>query len=203
MPFQKKPRITGEANILGIFVILSISVTLIYFLLVEDNIFKVITSQKIFVITNSNFKTFSPEFGNEFTGETTAFFFAFSFVSILVNKILKLIFQRTAYIGSNQKTIERIYCFSKKYLIPLHSIMSFGGLGFGVLHLFLSNCQNNPFPELGLLFAVIIMISGLLVNFKAVSQGIKLKLIRFHQHWIVSAALLAILLVGHSIMDVD
>jgi hypothetical protein len=91
----------------------------------------------------------------------------------------------------------------KKCLMPLHTYLSIAALGLGILHLTLSSCIANPFPELGLILTGILVTTGLLFKCRAVPVILRKALYKFHASLIVSGVLLAILFTGHAVMDSD
>ncbi len=203
MPFQNRPRLSAENIVLGIFILLTIGVILFYIIVIEDNTLNLPIIQHQDPTSFSLPRTNRTGSGNELTGEVTAALFVLSIISILITKIIRIISQTINFTQSGQATFEIIERLSTKYLKPFHSVLSFCGIAFGVFHLILSNCQNNPIPEIGLLFAAVIMINGLLVRLKNVSPDIRQNLNKFHQNWIITGVLFAILLAGHLVMDLD
>jgi len=141
--------------------------------------------------------------GNEFTGEATAWLFGASTVPVGVDLISKTVI-RYAPIGETVKNIiRRVNNAQRKYLMPLHTYLSITALGLGVLHLTLSSCIANPFPEWGLILTGILVTTGLLFKWNAVPKTIRKILYQFHASLIVSGVLLAILYTGHAVMSSD
>jgi hypothetical protein len=99
--------------------------------------------------------------------------------------------------------IRRINNVQRKYLMPLHAYLSILALGLGILHLYLSTCAANPFPELGLILSGILVATGLLFKWKAAPTILRKALYQFHASLIVSGVLLAMLFTGHAVMDSD
>ena len=84
-----------------------------------------------------------------------------------------------------------------------HTYLSILALGLGILHLNLSYCAANPFPELGLILSGILVATGLFFKWKAVPAALRKVLYQFHASLIVSGVLLVILYTGHAVMDSD
>jgi uncharacterized membrane protein YidH (DUF202 family) len=99
--------------------------------------------------------------------------------------------------------IRRINNIQRKYLMPLHTWLSIMALGLGILHLTLSSCVGNPFPELGLILTGVLVTTGLLFKWKAVPSAIRKTLYQFHSSLIVLGVLLVILYTGHAVMGLD
>jgi hypothetical protein len=141
--------------------------------------------------------------GNEFTGETTAWLFGASSIPVVVDLISRTVI-RYVPIGGNAKSILRhINNIQRRYLLPFHTYLSIAALGLGILHLTLSSCIANPFPELGLILTGILVTTGLLFKWKAVPALLRKSLYKFHVSLKVTGILLVILFTGHAVMGSD
>jgi hypothetical protein len=141
--------------------------------------------------------------GNEFTGEATAWLFVASSIPVGVD-LIAITVPRCLPIGGRANSFLRhINTVQKKYLMPLHIYLSIAALGLGILHLTLSSCIANPFPELGLILTGILVTTGLFFKWKVVPTLFRKYLYKFHTSLIVSGVLLAILFIGHAVMDSD
>jgi hypothetical protein len=141
--------------------------------------------------------------GNEFSGEATALLFGASSVPVGVDLISRAII-RYAPFGSKEKGfIRRVNNAQRKYLMPLHTYLGIMALGIGILHLGLSNCAANPFPELGLALSGILAATGLLFKWRATPTTFRKALYKFHTSLLVSGVLLIILTTGHAVMGSD
>jgi hypothetical protein len=141
--------------------------------------------------------------GNEFTGDATAVLFAASSVPVGIDLIAKTIIRYAPIKDSLKGFIRSINNVQRKYLMPLHTYLAIMALGLGILHLTLSACIANPFPEIGLILSGILVATGLLFKLKALPAKIRKALYKFHASLIVSGVLLVILLIGHMIMGLD
>ena len=99
--------------------------------------------------------------------------------------------------------LRRVNKLQRKYLMPLHTYLSILALGLGILHLSLSSCIANPFPEWGLILSGILIGTGLLFKWNTLPKILRKSLYQFHTSLIVSGTLLSILLFGHAIMEID
>jgi hypothetical protein len=141
--------------------------------------------------------------GDEFTGNATAFLFIVSALPVVVDISARSV---NRYLPLHQKAkgfIQRANGVQRKYLMPFHTYLSILALCFGVLHLSLSNCIANPFPEIGLILSGVLVGTGLLFKWKKFPKILRKYLFQFHTSLIVSGVLLTILFVGHSIMDLE
>ena len=141
--------------------------------------------------------------GNEFTGEATASLFGAASIPVGIDLLSRTII-RYLPLGERVKGfIRRGNNLQRKYLMRFHTYLSILALGLGILHLNLSYCAANPFPELGLILSGILVATGLLFKWKAVPADLRKVLYQFHASLIVSGVLLVILYTGHAVMDSD
>jgi hypothetical protein len=141
--------------------------------------------------------------GNEFTGEATAWFFGLASVPVFADLTSRLVTRYMSVGGTVKSFLRHANSLQKKHLMPLHTWFSVAALGLGILHLTLSSCIANPFPELGLILTGILVITGLLFKCRAVPGIFRKILYKFHASLIVSGVLLVILFAGHAVMDLD
>lgn len=141
--------------------------------------------------------------GNEFTGEATAWLFGVASIPVGVNLISRAIIRYAPFRERILGLIRRINNIQRKYLMPLHTYLSILALGLGILHLTLSSCTANPFPELGLILTSIVVTTGLLFKWKIVPSAFRKVLYQFHASLIVSGILLVVLFTGHAVMGSD
>jgi hypothetical protein len=141
--------------------------------------------------------------GNEFTGEATAWLFGVSSVPVGVDLLSRTVIRYIPIGGTAKSFIQYVNNLQRKYLMPLHTYLSIAALGLGILHLTLSSCIANPFPELGLILTGILITSGLLFKWRAVPTFLRKALYKFHASLMVSGVLLVILFMGHAVMDFD
>jgi hypothetical protein len=141
--------------------------------------------------------------GNEFTGEATAWLFGVSSIPVGVDLICRTVIRYVPIGGVVKNFLRRINSLQKKYLMPFHTYLSIAALGLGILHLTLSSCIANPFPELGLILTGILVTTGLLFKWRAVPAFLRKALYKFHASLMVTGVLLVILFTGHAVMDLD
>jgi len=148
-------------------------------------------------------ETWQDSAGSEFTGEATALLFGASVVPVGIDLVSRTIIRQVPLGNRVKGSIRRINSAQRKYLMPLHTYLSILALGLGILHLGLSDCAANPFPELGLILSGILVATGLLFKWRAVKTTLRKALYKFHASLIVSGVLLVILFTGHAVMDLD
>ena len=148
-------------------------------------------------------ETWQDSTGNEFTGEATALLFGAASVPVGIDLMSRATIRHMPFGNRVKGFIRRINNAQRKYLMPLHTYLSILALGLGILHLSLSYCAANPFPELGLILSGILVATGLLFKWRAVPATFRKALYRFHASLIVSGVLLVILFTGHAVMDLD
>jgi hypothetical protein len=141
--------------------------------------------------------------GNEFTGEATAWLFGASSIPVAVDLISKTVIRYVPIGGTAKSFVRYINNLQRKYLMSFHTYLSIAAVGLGILHLTLSSCIANPFPELGLILTGILVITGLLFKWRAVPAIFRKVLYKFHASLIVTGALLVILFAGHAVMGSD
>jgi FtsH-binding integral membrane protein len=141
--------------------------------------------------------------GDEFTGEATAWLFGASSVPVGVDLFSRTVIRYVPIGGTVKSIIRHMNNLQRKYLMPLHIYLSIVALGLGILHLTLSSCTANPFPELGLILTSILVTTGMFFKWRAVPANIRKNLYKFHSSLIVSGVLLIVLFTGHAVMGLD
>jgi hypothetical protein len=141
--------------------------------------------------------------GNEFTGEATGWLFGAASVPVFVDLISRAVIRYMPIEGSLKNFVRRANNFQKKNLMFLHTYLSIAALGLGILHLTLSSCIANPFPELGLILTGVLVTTGLLFKWKVVPAFLRKALYKFHASLMVTGVLLVILYIGHAVMGSD
>ena len=202
MSDKNKYKISRETIFIGAFVIISIGLILFFLLHIEEDVSDLAEGGRLFTANNLA-ESVTDEVGNEFSGEITTILFSLSLFSILSLKVFCWVTQKIKFTESVLQSLIKAYQVANKILIPLHTNAGIFAIGSGVVHLVLSNCQRNPFPELGLLTASIIAISGVLRKWRVISGKFRQILNVIHQSWISNSIFITLLLIGHSIMDLD
>jgi hypothetical protein len=141
--------------------------------------------------------------GNEFSGEATAWLFGISSAPVVFDLMSRTVFRYVPIGGAAKSFLRHVNNLQRKYLMPLHTYLSIAALGLGILHLILSSCIANPFPELGLILTGILVTTGLLFKWRAIPALLRKTLYKFHASLIVTGFLLVILFTGHAAMGSD
>jgi hypothetical protein len=141
--------------------------------------------------------------GNEFSGEAAAWVFGAACLPVAIELVLRAVVRYMHVVEKRKEFIRQLIIKLRKYLMPFHTYLSIFALAFGLLHLRLSSCVANPFPEWGLLLSGILVGTGLLAKWKVIPAKYQRLLYRFHASLIVTALLFTILFVGHMIMSID
>jgi hypothetical protein len=141
--------------------------------------------------------------GNEFTGEATAWLFGASTVPVGVDLASRTVIRYVPVGETVKNIIRRVNNTQRKYLMRFHTWLSIPALGLGILHLILSSCIGNPFPEWGLILTGILVTTGLLFKWKSMPANFRKVLYQFHSSLIVTGVLLVILVTGHAVMGLD
>ncbi len=141
--------------------------------------------------------------GNEFTGEATGWLFGLASFPVFIDLIYRKAIQYVPIDGALKSFLRRVNNFQKKYLMPLHTYLSIAGLSLGILHLTLSACVANPFPELGLILSGILVMTGIFFKWRSIPALLRKSLYKFHSSLVLSGILLVILYTGHAVMGSD
>jgi hypothetical protein len=139
--------------------------------------------------------------GNDTTGQATAWVAGAGFVPLVVDWTTRQVLRRVPLREKIKSVVIRFNSFQRKFLMPLHTYLSVLALTLGILHLTLSSCPTNPFPEIGLIVMGILTATGLIFKWKKTPAALKKYFYKFHASLIVSGILSAILITGHLVMD--
>ncbi len=141
--------------------------------------------------------------GNEFTGQTSGWFFGIACLPVVFNLTARLVSRRVSLRPRLKGLLESYTRMNKKYFMPLHTYLSILALVVATVHLRISSCPN-PLPEWGLIIAGILVATGLIIKLRIASK-VSPKLLkgiyRFHVSLVVSGILISVLLAGHVLMD--
>jgi hypothetical protein len=141
--------------------------------------------------------------GDESTGEITAWLFGVSMIPVGLDLFFRLLVRLNFLGQTSNGFLLRVNAFQRKYLMPFHTYLSILALGLGILHLTRSSCVLNPLPEIGLILCGVFVITGLLIKWKVFKKSFGKALYKLHTSLIASGILVAILVVGHSVLGLD
>jgi len=142
------------------------------------------------------------EKNNEATGQAAAWMLAAANITIL----LSLLIRATRYTDLPAQINDRIKRFNqiqKKFLLPVHYILNPLALGMAFIHFMsaTSACKASGLPEWGLVLMALITGIGIMVKFKVFPKSLRKNTYRIHTNPIPITLLLAILLIGHAVVD--
>jgi hypothetical protein len=118
-------------------------------------------------------------------------------LSILLKTSSKLLSQN----NNLKKTIDRINHQQKIYLMRLHYWLNPIAAIAAILHFFFAKCETTVMPEIGLAAMLLVCILGIMLTFKWSPTSIRKVIFQFHTSSIALFAIIAILFIGHSMVD--
>ncbi len=141
--------------------------------------------------------------GNEFTGQISGWLFGIACLPVVLHLTARFLCRRVALGPRLKGAIERIARVNKKFFMPFHTYLSILAFSVATVHLLFSSCPN-PLPELGLIIAGILVVTGLIIKLrltrKIFPKSVKW-VYQFHASLVVSGILVSVLLAGHILMD--
>ena len=118
-------------------------------------------------------------------------------LSILLKACIKMVPEGAHF----SEVAARINRKQKQYLMKLHYWLNPVAIGVAIIHFSLTKCEAAFIPELGMGFMLLVCILGLMVTFRLAPASIRKAVFKLHTSPIVLIAGIAILLVGHSMID--
>ena len=142
------------------------------------------------------------EKNNEATGQAAAWMLAAANITVL----LSLLIRGTRYAALPAQINDRLKRFNqiqKKFLLPVHYFLNPLALGVAFIHFMsaTSACKASGLPEWGLVLMALITGIGVMVKFKLSPKNFRKNTYQIHTNPIPLTLLLAILLIGHAIVD--
>jgi hypothetical protein len=142
------------------------------------------------------------EKNNEATGQAAAWMLAAANISVLLSLLIRV----TRYTDLPAKINDRIKRFNqiqKKFLLPVHYVLNPLALGMAFIHFMsaTSACKASGLPEWGLVLMALITGIGVMVKFKLSPKNFRKNTYQIHTNPIPLTLLLAILLIGHAVVD--
>lgn len=139
--------------------------------------------------------------GNEITGEVAAWMGAVINLGVFLSLFLKGVGRLAPLSESTKSFLKQFNTLQKKYLMPLHYYMNPILIGLALLHWSLSMCRSTALPEWGLALMVGLGLLGLAIKFQMVPRKWLHTVYRWHTHPLGVIMVLAMLFIGHSIVD--
>jgi hypothetical protein len=139
--------------------------------------------------------------GNETTGEIAAWLLGAANFTVALSILIKG-FNRIAPLSSDFKgALTRFNHLQKKHLMRLHYFLNPVILGVALTHWLLSRCRSTSLPEWGLLVMALLMAIGVTLKLRLCPKTSIKMVHRLHTQPAAFLALIVILLIGHSIVD--
>lgn len=142
------------------------------------------------------------EKNNEATGQAAAWMLAAANITVLLSMLIRV----TRYTDLPAHVNDRLKRFNqlqKKFLLPVHYVLNPLALGMAFIHFMSASsaCKDSGLPEWGLALMALIMGVGIMVKFKVLPVSLRKNTYRIHTNLIPMTLLLAILLIGHAVVD--
>ena len=139
---------------------------------------------------------------NEATGQAAAWMLA----AANLNVLLSLLIRGTRFAALPAQINDRLKRFNqiqKKFLLPVHYFLNPLALGVAFIHFMsaTSQCRASGLPEWGLALMALITGIGIMVKFKVFPKNLRKSTYQIHTNPIPITLLLAILLIGHAVVD--
>ena len=139
---------------------------------------------------------------NEATGQAAAWILAAANLNVLIS----LLIRGTRFAALPAQINDRLKRFNqiqKKFLLPVHFFLNPLALGVAFIHFMsaTSQCRASGLPEWGLALMALITGIGIMVKFKVFPKNLRKSTFQIHTNPIPITLLLAILLIGHAVVD--
>jgi hypothetical protein len=139
--------------------------------------------------------------GGGASGQIAAWLFGIANFPVAFSILLKACGKAMSQTPDLKEAVGRINRKQKRYLMKLHYWLNPVAAGVAVIHLFSTECDAAAIPELGLGVMLLLCILGLMVTFRLSPAFMRKAVFRLHTSPIVLATAVAILLIGHSMID--
>jgi FtsH-binding integral membrane protein len=142
------------------------------------------------------------EKNNEATGQAAAWLLAAANITVLLS-LLTRVTRYTDLPAQINDRIKRFNQLQKKFLLPVHYILNPLALGTAFVHFMsaTSACKASDLPEWGIVLMALITGIGIMVKFKVFPKNLRKSTYQIHTNPIPITLLLAILLLGHAVVD--
>lgn len=134
--------------------------------------------------------------GDELTGYIAAVLFGMANVATAIG-ISARAMSRTARFGKTAKAI----AVAVIRLRRCHYILNLSAAGVAMLHWFLSKCGVLSLQKWGMVMAVFIVITGVLVRYRIAPQPLQRRLFQIHTNLYVAMIVLTLVVFGHIMTD--
>jgi hypothetical protein len=141
------------------------------------------------------------EKGGEASGQIAAWLFGIANFPVLFSILLKGCAKAMPHSLKLKEAVGQINRKQKRYLMKLHYWLNPVAIGVAIIHFLSTKCEATAIPELGLGVMLLICILGLLVTFRLSPAFMRKAVFRLHTSPIVLIASIAILMIGHSMIE--
>ena len=141
------------------------------------------------------------EKGDEVTGFIAAGLFGFANLSVIFSIPSRY---ATRLLGSREAFKNALLAFNRlqqKHLGRYHYLMNIAAIAIASLHWYLSESGSISFPQLGMVLAVFLGFSGIMIKYRLVPQLFHRGLFKLHTNLIMPLAVLALIVGGHVLID--
>jgi hypothetical protein len=141
------------------------------------------------------------EKGGEASGQIAAWLFGIANFPVFFSILLKGCAKAMPHSLKLKEAVGQINGKQKRYLMKLHYWLNPVAIGVAIIHFLSTKCEGTAIPELGLGVMLLISILGLLVTFRLSPAFMRKAVFRLHTSPIVLIAGIAILMIGHSMIE--
>jgi hypothetical protein len=140
---------------------------------------------------------------NEATGQAAAWIFVAANLNVALSLLIRGIVRYAPLPAPIQDRVKRLNQRQKKFLLPVHYCLNPLALGIVCVHFISASsaCHGSGLPECGLGLMACITGTGIMLKFKLSPRNFRKNIHQIHTHPIPIALLLAILLIGHAVVD--
>ncbi len=138
--------------------------------------------------------------GNEATGQLAAWLLGAANLPVALSVFLKAINKRLALKPEARETLLGFNRAQKKLLMRLHYWLNPIALAIAGLHWTLSCCRSTSLPEWGLATMLAVGVLGLMIKFRLAPASARKPLCQLHMHPAPLLIVIALLLIGHTMM---
>ena len=141
------------------------------------------------------------EKGDEVTGFIAAGLFGFANLSVIFSILSRY---ATRLLGSREAFKNALLAFNRfqqKHLRRYHYLMNIAAIAIASLHWYLSESASISFQQLGMVLAVFLGFSGIMIKYRLAPQLLHRGLFKFHTSLLMPLAVLALVVGGHVLID--
>ena len=141
------------------------------------------------------------ETGDEFTGFVAAGLFGLANFSVIFNILSRY---ATRLFGSREAFKNALLAFNRlqqKHLRRYHYLMNIAAIAIASWHWYLSESASISFQQLGMVLAVFLGFSGILIKYRLAPRSLHPAILKFHASILVTLAMSFLVVGGHILID--